>query len=119
MLVKIIVIFFMAGCQVKQVDTLEVLPGATSIERGKRLTFSYGCAVCHEISGINDYPGNIGPSLVNWGKQKYIAGAVPNRMPELILWLKNPQAIQKNSAMPNLNMTEEEASDIATYLYSQ
>ena len=119
MFVSLFALLFISSCQMKQEDSLDVMPDSNQIERGRRLTFSYGCAVCHTIRGVRDYPGNIGPSLVDWGKQKYIAGAVPNRMSQLILWLKNPQSIQTNSAMPNLNMTEEEASDIAVFLYSQ
>ena len=119
MYVKLLIILLSVGCQFKQPDVLDEKIKVPDIKRGKTLVFAYGCGVCHTISGIRDYPGAIGPPLTDWAKRKYIAGKLPNRMSELILWLKNPQAFEKNSAMPNLGISQDEAIDIAAYLYSQ
>ena len=116
---KALILLVLIGCQFKQPDKLDETVSVPNLKRGKTLVFAYGCAVCHTIGGVNDYPGSIGPPITNWAKRKYIAGKLPNRMSQLILWLKNPKAYKKQTAMPNLGITEDEAVDIAAYLYSQ
>jgi cytochrome c1 len=36
----------------------------------------------------------------------------------MIQWLRNPQAVDDKTAMPNMNVTEKDARDIAAYLYT-
>lgn len=88
-------------------------------ERGETLAFGFGCAACHEISGVTGSPGNIGPPLTDWSRRKYIAGQLPNEPRMLVRWIINPQEVEPGTAMPNLGVTEPEARDIAAYLYSQ
>lgn len=83
---------------------------------GKKLVQSYGCISCHEIPGMVGNSESIGPSLKNWSKRKYIAGEAPNRHKELTLWLMKPHAIDKQTTMPALGLSKDEASAIATYL---
>jgi cytochrome c1 len=35
----------------------------------------------------------------------------------LIKWIRNPQQIEPGTAMPDLGVSEDEAGDIAAYLY--
>jgi cytochrome c len=35
-----------------------------------------------------------------------------------VAWLRNPKAIEQGTAMPNLGLTEQQARDIASYLYT-
>ena len=60
----------------------------------------------------------MGPTLDEWAEHRYIAGALPNRPGHLVVWLKNPQAIEPGTAMPDLLISEQEALDISAYLYS-
>lgn len=86
---------------------------------GKRLVFSYGCAVCHQIGGVQGHPGHIGPPLTNWAHRKYIAGSLANTPPSLAQWLMRPQDFEPGSAMPNLGITEKQAKDMAEFLFTQ
>ncbi|MBA3892957.1 MAG: c-type cytochrome [Gemmatimonadales bacterium] len=88
-------------------------------ERGKQLVSVYGCVTCHEIRGLSGNPGDIGPPLTRWKQRKYIAGRLPNDVPNLILWLRNPQEVNPGTAMPDLGVSKQDALDMSAYLYSQ
>lgn len=92
---------------------------AAAVERGRKLVATYGCATCHRISGVHGVPGTIGPPLDDWRGRKYIAGTLPNEPRMLVLWLRNPQEVEPGTAMPDLGVSQEEAMDMAAYLYSQ
>jgi len=47
-----------------------------------------------------------------------IAGELPNTPDNLIRWLENPKAIEPKNAMPDLGLSQEQATDIAAYLYT-
>jgi cytochrome c1 len=48
----------------------------------------------------------------------YIAGEFPNVPQYMVRWIENPQAMKAHNAMPNLNVSERDARDIAAYLYT-
>jgi len=58
------------------------------------------------------------PPLKCFYQRTYIAGRLPNSKENLIQWIRNPQQIDPGNAMPDLGVTEEEANDIADYLYN-
>jgi cytochrome c1 len=60
----------------------------------------------------------VGPPLNAWSERQYIAGNLQNQPDNLIAWIMNPQAIEPGTAMPNMNIDEQEARDIAAYLYT-
>ncbi|MEZ4570014.1 MAG: c-type cytochrome [Thermomicrobiales bacterium] len=78
----------------------------------------FDCTGCHTIPGIDGADGTIGPPLNFWSKRSFIAGNLPNEPDNLIAWIMNPQAIEPGTAMPNLDVTEAQARDIAAYLYT-
>jgi cytochrome c len=84
---------------------------------GQKLISTVGCGACHEIPGIAAAHGQIGPSLANFQKQAMIAGVMSNSAPNLIRWLQDPRAVDSQTAMPQLGLTEEQARDIAAFLY--
>lgn len=84
--------------------------------RGRALIAAYGCGVCHTVPGIRGARGTVGPDLTRFGSRDLIAGLVPNRPDDLMLWLQNPQGISPGSGMPDMGITPAEAADIATYL---
>jgi cytochrome c1 len=61
--------------------------------------------------------GNVGPPLVNMAHQVYLAGVLPNTPENLIRWIRAPQAIDPLTAMPDLQVPEAQALDMAAYLY--
>lgn len=86
--------------------------------RGVAVIREIGCGACHTIPGIDDAQGTVGPPLTGWPRRSFIAGAVPNSVPNLIRWISNPQDIEPATAMPNLRLTEQQACDVAAYLYT-
>ena len=78
---------------------------------------SYGCTACHEIPGVPNANGTIGPSLDRLGRRVYLAGVLPNVPQALAHWIRAPEAIKPGTGMPNVNATERDATDMAAYLY--
>lgn len=85
--------------------------------RGRELIGRYGCGSCHRIPGLNAADGNVGPPLVHMKSRGYLGGIVPNNFENMVLWLTETQRIAPESAMPDLGLSDDEARDIAAYLY--
>lgn len=79
----------------------------------------YGCAGCHTISGIPGADGQAGAPLTELSKRVYIAGALENRPDNLVAWIVSPQRFFPQTAMPQSGISEQEARDLAAYLYAQ
>ena len=94
----------------------EMTGGSTG--RGREAIRSYGCMSCHSIPGIQGATARVGPSLDGIASRSYIAGVMSNTPQHMIEWLRNPPAIDSKTAMPNMNVTERDARDIAAYLYT-
>ncbi|MCH8157501.1 MAG: c-type cytochrome, partial [Nitrospinae bacterium] len=74
-------------------------------ENGKKLFETVGCLACHEL----DEQGEVfGPDLSR------IASKISGDW--LVSWLSNPKDYNHKSLMPNLRLSVNEASDIASYL---
>ena len=60
----------------------------------------------------------VGPSLAGVASRKTIAGgAVPNNGPDDVKrWIINPPALKPGTIMPNLGLTDDEATKIVAYL---
>jgi cytochrome c1 len=61
--------------------------------------------------------GQVGPPLAQFGRRAFIAGVLSNNPDNLVKWLRSPQSVIPGNAMPNTELTEEDARDIAAYLY--
>lgn len=85
---------------------------------GKQLIVSYGCGACHTIPGIYTARGVVGPPLMFFSRRTMIAGEIPNSPDNLVRWLKDPKAVEPGTAMPKLGLTQEQAQDVAAYLYT-
>ena len=101
----------------ESVSAGQSIPGA-DIKQGKRLLEVYGCGGCHVIPGVRRAVGTVGPPLTAFARRGYIAGEVPNTKEFLIRWITVPQAIEPGTAMPNLGVTEDQATEMAAYLYT-
>ena len=86
-------------------------------ENGALLVASYGCMGCHQIQPFQDenYDPSIetirleqGPNLIGLGSKTSKSW--------LYSWLKNPYSYHSGTKMPNLRLSDQEASDIASYL---
>lgn len=87
-------------------------------DRGVRAIGTYGCGACHVIPGIREAIGNVGPPLTSFSRRSIIAGRMPNTVDALVHWIRTPQEVDPGTAMPDLNVTERDARDIAAYLYT-
>ncbi|OLP57933.1 cytochrome C [Xaviernesmea oryzae] len=86
--------------------------------RAPALFRRYGCGGCHTIPGIAGADGKVGGRLDGLSQQVYIAGVVPNSADALIAWIVTPQRFSPHSAMPATGVSEDEARDLAAYLYA-
>jgi mono/diheme cytochrome c family protein len=103
----------------KQAPRGAVSAGAARVpdaERGRTAIQQYACVTCHAIPGIVGSSAPVGPPLAGIGTRAFIAGVLPNAGDAMIRWLRSPQSIKPQGAMPNLGVTEEHAADIAAYL---
>ncbi len=94
-----------------------VYTGGT-IDRGAKLILSKQCGACHVIPGIQGARGLVGPPLNNFGRRTFIAGELVNVPENLVRWLANPREVEPHTAMPSVGLTEQQARDVAAYLYT-
>ena len=94
-----------------------VIPGA-SVERGERSLAGFGCGSCHAIDGVTGANGRVGPPLTGVASRSIIAGELPNTPENMVRWIRDPQAVEPNTAMPNLAVSEQTARDMVAYLYT-
>ncbi len=95
----------------KHSSSVELLkpPFAGDKERGEKLVKEVGCLGCHTGAGVN--VNDFGPELSALGSKV---------TPEwLYTWVKDPKRFSKDTRMPNMRLTDEQASDIVAYLLSQ
>jgi cytochrome c2 len=88
------------------------------VQRGRVAIQQYACPTCHEIPGIRGPEAQVGPPLDGIAERIYLAGVLLNTPAHMIEWLRHPQEVKPLSAMPDLGVTERDARDIATYLYT-
>ncbi len=86
--------------------------------RGAALITQYRCGACHYIPGVHDARGMVGPPLIYFGERTFIAREVPNSPENLVRWIRFPKSIEPGTAMPALGLSEQEARDVAAYLYT-
>jgi cytochrome c1 len=85
--------------------------------RGRMLLQQYGCGACHAIPGVRSADGAIGPPLDRLGRRVYIAGTIVNTPSDLARWIREPDKAKPGTDMPNVNVTERDATDMVAYLY--
>lgn len=77
---------------------------------------NYGCVSCHTIPGVAGANATVGPPLDRLGDRTYIAGTLSNTPSNLSFWIQHPQAVHPGTAMPEMNVTPQDAAIIARYL---
>jgi mono/diheme cytochrome c family protein len=87
--------------------------------RAAALVTRYGCGGCHTITGLPGAQGVAAPPLTNLRERVYIGGVLPNTAQNLVDWIVNPRRFNPHTAMPASGVTQDEARDIAAYLYTQ
>ena len=105
------------GCGPNTVRAGALVTGGDA-RRGATAIHKYGCGACHTIGGIEAARGLVGPPLTNLKNRMYVAGILPNKPENLIQWIRTPKDLNPKTAMPQLGVSAQEATDIAAYIYS-
>jgi cytochrome c2 len=102
----------LAGCQDKRAaGTVQGDP-----ERGRIALAQHACRACHMIPGLTGPETHVGRSLADLAERRFIAGSLPNNQANLVRWIRNPQAIDPQTAMPALGVSERDALDMSAWL---
>lgn len=88
-------------------------------DRAIPLILANGCAACHTIPGVPRAQGQVGPRLdATLSSRVYLAGVLPNDRQTMIRWLRASREMVPHTAMPSTGISEQDARDIAAYLYA-
>jgi cytochrome c2 len=87
-------------------------------QNGKLLLRQFGCGSCHEIPGVADARGRVGPPLGGIAHRVYVAGVLPTTPQNMAAFIRAPQRFAPRTAMPDLGVTEHHARDMVAYLYT-
>jgi cytochrome c2 len=113
-----LLVFSMVGCNDGQLTRGYTVSSIGNPRHGKELIEGYGCGGCHLIPGVHAARGMVGPPLLSFSQRTMIAGELPNTPANLARWIENPKAVEPHTAMPDLGLTEDQAYDVAAYLYT-
>ena len=95
------------------IDGASAMPDAA---RGRLALTQYACNGCHVIPGVTGAQVHVGPPLAGMAGRGLIAGKVANTPDQLAAWIRDPQAVDPETAMPNMQVDPRDARDIAAYL---
>lgn len=85
-------------------------------DRGRELLAHYQCGACHEIPGVRNARGRLGPTLARFSSRAYIAGEVPVDAATLAAWLVDPRSLVPATQMPAMGVSRDDAAAMAAYL---
>jgi cytochrome c1 len=95
------------------IDGASAMPDAA---RGRLALTQYACNGCHLIPGVTGAQVHVGPPLAGMAGRGLIAGKLANTPDHLAAWIRDPQAVETETAMPNMQVDPRDARDIAAYL---
>jgi cytochrome c2 len=111
-------ILFIVSCTGgRMISPYRVATGGNA-RQGKKVIQAYGCGACHVIPGIHAANGMLGPPLDFFSRRTMIAGELPNTPDNLVRWIENPPSVEAGTAMPKLGLSDDQARDVAAYLYT-
>ena len=113
-----IVLAFLCGCTGGKTERAYIQATGGHPDRGKAFIEAHDCGTCHTIPGIREARGKVAPPLNFFSQRTFIAGVVPNSPQNLVQWVMNPPSIAPDTAMPILGLDEQQARDVAAYLYT-
>ena len=88
-------------------------------DRGEAMFIKYGCGGCHGIKHVRKATGAVGPPLDGVAVRAMLAGRLENTPDNLQTWIRDPQHASPGTAMPDLNVGEQDARDISAFLYTR
>jgi cytochrome c2 len=87
--------------------------------RGEAMFIQYGCGSCHALKNVRTATGMVGPPLDGIALRMIIAGHLANNPQNMEKWIRDPQQVSPGTAMPDLNVGEQDARDITAFLYTR
>src|SRR4051794_34513569 len=87
--------------------------------RGEAMFIQYGCGSCHALKGVRTAVGSVGPPLDGIAVRVIVAGHLANSPQNMQKWIRDPQQVSRETAMPDLNVGETDARDISAFLYTR
>jgi cytochrome c1 len=94
------------------------VPTGGDPDRGKEVIQQFDCGSCHTIPGVRAARGLVGPPLLWFSRRTFIAGELPNTPENLVRWVRSPVSVEPMTAMPTVGLSEQQARDVAAYLYT-
>lgn len=85
---------------------------------GRLLLRQFGCGSCHLIPGVATAEGKVGPPLSGIAGRAYLGGVLPNTPENMAAFIRDPKKADPQTAMPDLQVTEQHARDMVAYLYT-
>src|SRR6476661_10205460 len=86
--------------------------------RGEAMFIQYGCGSCHALKNVRTATGMVGPPLDGVALRVIIGGHLANTPANMQKWIRNPQEVSPQTAMPDLNVGAQDARDITAFLYT-
>lgn len=106
-----------AGCRADARTQAMRLTGGDP-DRGVAAIGRYGCTACHIIPGVQGAAdATVGPSLDHIASRANLGGELKNTPDNMIRWIQRPQEAKKDTLMPEMGVTDQDARDIAAHLY--
>lgn len=96
----------------------QALPREVTRESSKVMLVQYACHGCHVIEGVVGPLTRAGPPLTDWARRGYIAGVLPNTEENLVYFIREPHVAAPGTLMPDLDVPESHARQMASYLMS-
>ena len=118
---RFVLLFFFAALAGCDKDTTAADANALTggdARQGAIAIRDHGCASCHTIPGIRGADSHVGPPLSHISQRTYLAGILQNTPENLVKWIQNPPAVDPQTAMPDMHLSESDARNIASYLYT-
>lgn len=100
-----------------RVPEIERSVHAGDARRGEARLAQLECGACHVIPGVPGAVGRVGPTLAAYSNRSYVAGKFPNEPETLVRFILDPPAMAPLTGMPAVPMTDQDARDMAAYLY--
>jgi len=115
-----VIVLLLAGCRGNNPEYGHAYAPPTGGDpaRGLAVIQSYDCGSCHTIPGVRGAHGLVGPPLLWFSRRTYIAGELPNTASNLVRWVQSPTSVEPGTAMPVLGLTDQQARDVAAFLYT-
>ena len=87
--------------------------------RGESMFIQYGCGSCHALKNVRNATGSVGPPLDGIALRVIIGGHLNNSPDNMQKWIRDPQQVAPGTAMPDLNVGEQDARDMTAFLYTR